>query len=110
MIRRLLAWGFLLLTVAGCVTAPTVKIERGAFSLAYADLGRIYAVLEYRMAALCKDGKLDPATCQQAERFRDALTLLDQDMRKAILNPDVEVDWEKIGQALSLILKVAGAL
>ncbi len=99
-----------LILFTGCMTAPTVKIERGAFSLAYADLGRVYAVLEQRISALCKEGKLDVPTCQQADRFRDTLTLLDKDIRRAILNPDVEVDWEKIGQVLELVLKVASTL
>ncbi len=94
----------------GCMTAPTVKIERGAFSLAYADLGRVYAVLEQRISGLCKDGKLDAPTCQQADRFRDTITLLDHDIRKTILNPEVEVDWQKIGQVLELVLKVASKL
>lgn len=93
----------------GLFTKPSevVSFPRGAFALTYADMGRAYAVMSAKIQAGCLSGKFDRAFCANAAKIDDRVQLLDGQIRQVIMNPTREVDWEAIGQAIGLIVKLA---
>jgi len=107
----LAALGATLALAAGCAlfTAPaaTVKFPRGAFALAYADLKAAQAAMAVRVGQRCVPGGLDPETCRYFERVNDQLGVLDAQVRRAILDPAVEVDWQAIADAMKLVVAIA---
>ena len=99
-----LALGALLLT--GCV-GNLVTFDRSAFSLAYADMKATAAVRIYQIRSVCKQGALDAETCRDFESTLKDLLRVETEIRRAIMNPEQQVDWQKVLDYTTAILSMA---
>lgn len=109
----LLALGFLVLT--GCATLPipfakpadTVKFDRVKLALARGDVKAGVVALEMRAATGCATGKLSGEACLGIQRLIDQARALDDQLVKALLDPQVEVDWAEVAKVLRLVVDLA---
>lgn len=91
-------------------SADTVKFPRGAAFQAYADMRVAYALTHVKVSAACAAAKLGQQFCQvELPRYHEEMQNLDAKIMNALANPSVEVDWEAVGAALKIIIKVVGA-
>lgn len=95
----------LVVLVAGC--ASTIQIDRGHFALAYADLKAHYEKAAMRVEQLCKAGKLEKDDCTKAAVIDRDVRKLEREVRRVIIEPSKQPDWEKIREYSELLLSLA---
>jgi hypothetical protein len=84
-----------------------VSFPKGQFAIVYADMKAIQAAMAIRIADACTLGKLDRDTCLYFVRVNDQLSVLDGQIRRAIMDPAVEVDWQAVTDTVRLVVGVA---
>ena len=92
--------------LTGCV-ANQVTFDRSAFSLAYADMKATAAVRIYQVRMACKHGGLEKAVCADFEVTIKDLLRVETEIRRAIMNPEQQVDWQKVLDYTGAILEMA---
>jgi hypothetical protein len=88
--------------------ADSVSFPRGLAFKVYSDLRVSYAVLAFRLSLACKNGMLEPDLCtRELPRIDEEMKRIDRKIMEALANPVVEVDWEAVGEAVRIIIKIA---
>lgn len=119
------AWGLVLfilfflalvLALSGCAFVPNIlkpsdniKFNRGAFIAAYIKISRVQAVAEAELTRFCtqeKDLSASREMCRDLSELNRQYYLLDKVIMRAIVDPDVEVDWQAVTDLLDLALKI----
>ena len=98
--------------LSGCAIfgkpADTVQFQRGGFFLSYVQMARIQAVAEDRLTRACEAKQLSAEDCRDLAEANRFWHLTARMIEKSLANPETELDWEAVADALGLVLKVAG--
>ena len=93
-------------------TAPVIKVPIGQAALVYADAQTAYVVLSMQVRQACAAGTFKPDVCAEAKTQDAVVRVLNDDVRKGILEAKGEIDWDKVMQMLQalsgLALKAGG--
>jgi hypothetical protein len=88
---RLISIILLSLLLVAC-GAPNVSINRGEFSIMYADIKSTISVWMFRVKQGCEQKKLSPATCADLPQVEIGLKLLDEQAKTMLRKADTEPD------------------
>ncbi|MFA5058916.1 MAG: hypothetical protein WC485_12435 [Opitutaceae bacterium] len=95
--------------LAACGT-PQITMPIGAAAVAWGDARAMYATGTALAIQLRKDGKIDDAAWEDLKALDVKAKVYRQQIEKALLTPEVPVDYEKImqysGEAIDLLLKL----
>jgi hypothetical protein len=107
--RRALILGLILLSVTACAT-PQITMPMGAAAVAWGDARALYATSKAFAVQLRKDGKIDDGGWEELKALDVKAQVYRTEIERALLNPTVPPDYEKImqysGQAIDLLLKL----
>lgn len=87
--------------------SDTVAFDRGQVALLYADTKASYVLLAAGIAKACKTGGFDEETCTAAAKANERMVDIEAQLRKAIANPGVTVDWDAVARAVGIITDLA---
>lgn len=97
------------LALSGCALFPAdrLSVETGQFFVAYRQASVAYAGLAARMRQGCQAKTLTPETCQEVTGIDTEMRRLSQEIDRAILKGERSVDWERIGEVLEGLVRLA---
>lgn len=97
-------------TIAAPFSKPSDKVSfpRGEAFKVYADIRVTYSLHMYKLGAACKGGKVGQEVCAELPRLDEEMRRLDDKIMNALANPATEVDWAAVGEAVKIVMKLAG--
>lgn len=96
----------LALLLGGCV-ANQITFDRAQFAIAYADLKATAAVRIYQVRMACQQQQFDANTCRDFEASITELLRVENEIRRSLMNPEQQVDWQRVIDLTTVILGLA---
>lgn len=123
----------LMTIVSGCAMfqrpADSIRFDRGAFLVAYAEGKAGMTLLAYQIRQVCaeqarvrgpqseqfwrnpdalkREALFDAEKCANAMSVIEQAKTIDTSIQKAIMNPSTETDWAAIAEMIKLIVSLA---
>lgn len=113
--RRMALYGVAALATAGCgatsVLSPTKAKDQVCFSLQHlrdlhATARTLYVRIWAKIEAAASMGRITPGEFASAKVINDEVKALDFQLQRALDNPGVTVDWDKVMRMFELIARL----